>query len=563
MIPNIKIKRSSDSTFDINAEHRLQTRRRDLSRHLPESRGVTTTADANLPVKKVREILKRHGMVADRIETHVRSTHICYDIYPDDIAPRIKNKRACEGSLFRLFGNKVQLLTEEVGKKCMTLRVAHREGHGSVSIRKTMAEIYKHYKENDHREKSPYLPIILGEDNNGDVQVRRLESLGHLLIAGTTGSGKSSAIHTYILSMLLANPCTRLQFVFIDMKRVEFSIYKGLDSYLARPVVGSHIEASTVLKSLCKEMDDRFDFLEKEGLSEIAGLHKSVTNGDSMPRIVVVIDEFADLVSHEDKDSIKGYVQRIAQKGRAAGIHLILSTQRPSTDVLGGSTKVNFGKPDNKLCFRVGSGVDSRVVLGKAGAEHLTQMGEFMTEDKSRYMAPFIEKEARINIVDGLKVLDTGWRYEGLSSPAQQPPTDKINRYRVLNGDAYEAIHRRGNKEYEYITLKDVPYLKKLARAARDTVGFMDERMIVEVIGCSFIEAIEYKAKLRYLRIVHTDPGFCQPCPVNKWSYEDIESIGKQSVHDLRLYYTDQYCKNEQPSDHVPSGANYSGVIIQ
>lgn len=212
------------------------------------------------------------------------------------------------------------------------------------------------------------LPINIGINTKGEPINADLAKMPHLLVGGTTGSGKSVGLNAFILSLIKAKKPSELKLVLIDPKKIEFSIYNN-QKYLYCPVVTETSEAIAILAHLAEEMDRRYE-LFAENLSR--NLQEYNTKGDGfLPYIVCVIDEFADLIA-TDKDVEKD-VMRLAQKARAAGIHLILATQRPSVDVVTGVLKANF---PTRLAFKVASSADSRTILDTTGAEDLVGRGD-------------------------------------------------------------------------------------------------------------------------------------------------------------------------------------------
>ena len=263
------------------------------------------------------------------------------------------------------------------------------------------------------------LPLIMGEDIGGEPFVADLAGMPHMLVAGTTGSGKSVAVNAMILSLMHKLTPDECKFIMIDPKMLELSVYDGAP-HLLTPVVTEPGKAVVALKWAVREMEDRYRKMSQVGVRNMAGfnekvrdfaargetLSKTVQTGfdhesgepifetqefefEPMPFIVVIIDEMADLMMVAKKD-IEGSVQRLAQMARAAGIHLIVATQRPSTDVITGTIKSNF---PTKVCFRVGSKIDSRVILGEMGGEQLLGKGDMLflsTAGPKRYHGPFI-----------------------------------------------------------------------------------------------------------------------------------------------------------------------------
>ncbi len=252
------------------------------------------------------------------------------------------------------------------------------------------------------------LPLVLGKDIGGQPIIADLAKMPHLLVAGTTGSGKSVAINTMLLSLLYALPPEKCRMIMIDPKMLELSVYDDIP-HLLSPVVTDPAKAVVALKWAVQEMEDRYRSMSKLGVRNIAGynerlkkardkgevlMNKVQTGFDSgtgkpvyeeqvmdlteLPYIVVIVDEFADLMLVAGKD-VENAIQRLAQMARAAGIHLIMATQRPSVDVITGVIKANF---PTRISFQVTSKIDSRTILGDGGAEQLLGMGDML------YMAP-------------------------------------------------------------------------------------------------------------------------------------------------------------------------------
>lgn len=219
------------------------------------------------------------------------------------------------------------------------------------------------------------LPICLGADIKGVPLFADLAKMPHLLIGGTTGSGKSVGLNTFILSLVAAKKPSDVKFVMIDPKKIEFSIYND-KKYLMGPVITESNDAVKVLSLLAKEMDNRYEKFAENMVKNLAEYNE---NGDGhLPYIVCVIDEFADLMA-TDKEVEKD-VMRLAQKARAAGIHLLLATQRPSVDVVTGVLKANF---PTRLAYKVASRVDSQTIIDMPGAENLIGRGDclFLASD--------------------------------------------------------------------------------------------------------------------------------------------------------------------------------------
>jgi len=241
----------------------------------------------------------------------------------------------------------------------------------------------------DFKKKDIKLPIALGKNISGEPIVRDLTSMPHLLIAGTTGSGKSVCINTIILSLLYRHNPDRCKFILIDPKMLELSTYEGVPHLLC-PVITEAKKAASVLGWVVKEMESRYRLMTKEGVRNIDGYN--LKHKLPMPYIVVVVDEMSDLMLVAGKE-IENYIQKLSQMARAAGIHIIMATQRPSVDVITGTIKANF---PTRISFQVTSKIDSRTILGEQGAEQLLGKGDmlFMSSANKvvRIHAPYVSE---------------------------------------------------------------------------------------------------------------------------------------------------------------------------
>jgi S-DNA-T family DNA segregation ATPase FtsK/SpoIIIE len=239
----------------------------------------------------------------------------------------------------------------------------------------------------DFKKKDIKLPIALGKNISGKPIVGDLASMPHLLIAGTTGSGKSVCINTIILSLLYRHTPDKCKFILIDPKMLELSTYEGIPHLLC-PVITEAKKAASVLGWVVKEMESRYRLMTKEGVRNIDGYNTK--HKLPMPYIVVVVDEMSDLMLVAGKE-IENYIQKLSQMARAAGIHIIMATQRPSVDVITGTIKANF---PTRISFQVTSKIDSRTILGEQGAEQLLGKGDMLYMSSAnrivRIHAPFV-----------------------------------------------------------------------------------------------------------------------------------------------------------------------------
>lgn len=264
----------------------------------------------------------------------------------------------------------------------------------------SMKEVFVNDKDN-----SP-LSVALGKDVAGEAIFTRIDKTPHLLIAGSTGSGKSVCVNTIITSILLKNKPDKVKLIMIDPKMVELSIYDGIP-HLLTSVVTDPLKAADVLHKVVLEMENRYREFARARVRNIEGFNKIAAQDPDykeLPYIVVIIDELADLMMVSSKE-VEESIARIAQKARAAGIHMIIATQRPSVDVITGVIKTNI---PSRIAFAVSSSVDSRTILDKSGAETLLGKGDmlYLSADSSkplRIQGAFLSDEEVEKVVDFVK----------------------------------------------------------------------------------------------------------------------------------------------------------------
>ena len=300
--------------------------------------------------------------------------------------------------------SKIINLADDIGRNTSSVstRVATIPGKNTIGI-----EIPNAKRENvflseiisseRFKKKEIKLPIALGKNISGHPIIGDLSAMPHLLIAGTTGSGKSVCINTIILSLLYRYSPEKCNLILIDPKMLELSTYEGIPHLLC-PVITEPKKATAALGWAVKEMESRYKLMTSVGVKNIDGYN--LKNQKHMPYIVVVVDEMSDLMLVAGKE-IENYVQRLSQMARAAGIHIIMATQRPSVDVITGTIKANF---PTRISFQVSSKIDSRTILGEQGAEQLLGKGDmlFMSAANkiTRIHGPYVA-ESEIEKVNG------------------------------------------------------------------------------------------------------------------------------------------------------------------
>ena len=331
-------------------------------------------------------------------------------------------------------------LAEDIARSMSAIacRVAVVPGRNAIGIelpnsRRETVYLRELLSSKDYETTKGKLSLVLGKTIGGEPVIADLAKMPHLLVAGTTGSGKSVAINTMILSVLYRLSPEQVKLIMIDPKMLELSIYDGIP-HLLTPVVTDPKKAVVALKWTVREMEERYKQMSKLGVRNIDGfntrleqalkkgenLSRTVQTGydrdtgeaiyeteelnlEPMPYIVVIIDEMADLMMVAGKD-IEGAIQRLAQMARAAGIHVIMATQRPSVDVITGTIKANF---PTRISFQVTSKIDSRTILGEQGAEQLLGMGDMLYMAGGgriqRVHGPFVSDEEVEKVVGHLK----------------------------------------------------------------------------------------------------------------------------------------------------------------
>ncbi|CAJ11851.1 cell division protein FtsK [Brucella abortus] len=370
-------------------------------------------------------VLEDFGVRGEIINVKPGPVVTLYELEP---APGIKSSRVIG-------------LADDIARSMSAIaaRVAVIPGRNAIGIelpnpKREMVYLREMLASRDFEQSKAKLALALGKTINGEPVIADIAKMPHVLVAGTTGSGKSVAINTMILSLLYRMTPQEFRLIMIDPKMLELSVYDGIP-HLLTPVVTDPKKAVVALKWTVREMEDRYRKMSKVGVRNIDGFNQRVglaqkkgepiartvqtgfdrNTGEAiyeteeldlepMPYIVVIIDEMADLMMVAGKD-IEGAVQRLAQMARAAGIHVIMATQRPSVDVITGTIKANF---PTRISFQVTSKIDSRTILGEQGAEQLLGQGDmlFMAGGGriQRVHGPFVGDDEVERIVQHLKL---------------------------------------------------------------------------------------------------------------------------------------------------------------
>ena len=359
----------------------------------PKKRAEINEAEIDKKIKILIEKLKQFKIEGDVVRYYVGPVVTTFEFKP---LPHIKVSKilALQDDLaMALKAKSIRIQAPIPGKDVVGIEIPN-EKQETIYLREILeSDIFK-------KSKSP-LTLALGKDIVGAPFVTDLAKLPHLLIAGTTGSGKSVGINAMILSLLYKNSPDELKFVMIDPKMLEFSIYNDIP-HLLTPVITEPKKAITALNAMVKEMERRYKLMAKMKVKNIENYNKKAD--EKLPYIVIIIDELADLMMTSGKD-VEYSIARLAQMARASGIHLIVATQRPSVDVVTGLIKANL---PSRISFKVGQKIDSKVILDQFGAESLLGRGDMLFTPPGisgliRLHAPFTSEEEIEKIVEFLK----------------------------------------------------------------------------------------------------------------------------------------------------------------
>jgi S-DNA-T family DNA segregation ATPase FtsK/SpoIIIE len=361
---------------------------------LTRSNTKPDSGDIDANTQKIKKTFENFGIEVTMGEVNVGPTVTQYTLRPAE-GVRLAQVLTLQNDLaLALAAHPIRMEAPIPGKSLVGIEVPNQ----SISIVKVRdvleSPAYTRRKSN--------LSIVLGKDVSGTAVMANLASMPHLLIAGSTGSGKSICINSIILSLMYQNSPDDLRFILIDPKRVELSIYNDI-VYLESPVITDTDKIINALRFVVNEMHERYKLLQAANKKNIDSYNKAVIV-NRLPYYVVIVDEFAALMSLAAKE-VEAAVVSLAQLGRAAGIHLILATQRPSVDVITGLIKANI---TSRIAFAVASAMDSRTILDSSGADKLLGKGDmlFMTSDSSklkRIQGAYVTDEEISDVVAFLK----------------------------------------------------------------------------------------------------------------------------------------------------------------
>lgn len=353
----------------------------DLLADLPDSTGSVDRKELDTNKKRITDTLMTYGIEISSIQATVGPTVTLYEIVPAPGVRIAKIKNLEDDIALSLSALGIRIIAPIPGKGTVGIEVPNNDPQ-TVSMRSIIAS--RKFQESKYE-----LPIALGKTITNEVFVADLTKMPHVLVAGATGQGKSVGLNAIITSLLYKKHPAELKFVLVDPKKVEFSIYSAIERhFLAKlpdtgePIITDTTKVVQTLQSVTREMDMRYDLLKaakvrtiKEYNAKFKSRHLLPSKGHRfLPYIVVVIDEFSDLIMTAGKE-VESPIIRIAQLARAVGIHMIIATQRPSTNVITGIIKANFPA---RIAFRVQSMIDSRTILDCPGANQLIGRGDML-----------------------------------------------------------------------------------------------------------------------------------------------------------------------------------------
>lgn len=361
---------------------------------LSKSSSKPDSGDVNANMNKIQKTLENFGIEVTMSEVNVGPTVTQYTLRPAQ-GVRLSQMLTLQNDLaLALAAHPLRMEAPIPGKSLVGIEVPN-QSVSTVKLREILeSSAYKKRKNN--------LYLSLGKDVAGSAILANLATMPHLLVAGSTGSGKSVCINNIILSLIYQNSPDELKFILVDPKRVELSLYNDIP-HLLTPVINEPDKAINALRWVVKEMQERYKLLQAAGKRNIDSYNNAVIV-NKLPYIVVIVDEFAALMSLASKD-IEAAVVSLAQMARAVGIHLILATQRPSVDVITGLIKANI---TSRIAFAVASAMDSRTIIDTSGAEKLLGKGDmlFMTAELSkprRIQGAFVSDDEINDVVGFLK----------------------------------------------------------------------------------------------------------------------------------------------------------------
>lgn len=420
-----------------------------------KGKSITNINAANDCGRRLIEILDQFGVKATLVATHIGPAVTKFEVKPD-LGVRVNKISNLQYDIkMALAAKDIRIEAPIPGKSAVGIEIPNVE-KTSVSMKELMKQIPPQYEDKK-------LAVALGKDLMGNCVYGELNKMPHLLIAGATGSGKSVCVNTIITSLLMRTKPDEVKLLLVDPKKVEFTPYREIP-HLLGPVITDGEEANRALKVIVNMMDNRYELFSMAGVRNIAGYNGYIENHPEeglkkLPWIVVIIDELADLMLVAAKE-VESSIQRITQLARAAGIHLIVATQRPSVDVITGIIKANI---PSRIAFAVSSAVDSRTILDQVGAEKLLGLGDmlyipvgeqvatrvqgaFVSDEEVAAICEFASRQAKPKYDDAflrLEALDGGIEATSSSAGHDDPLYEEVKEFVISTRKASTSLIQR------------------------------------------------------------------------------------------------------------------------
>lgn len=355
-----------------------------------------TSGDIKTQMNIIQKTLENFGINVEMSDVSVGPTVTQYTLKPADGVKLSKITGLHNDLSLALAAHPIRIEAPIPGKSLVGVEVPNQKV-AAVNLKEIL-------RSQEFKQRKTNLTVALGKDVSGKVWAADLSKMPHLLVAGSTGSGKSVCLNTVIVSLLYQNSPDDLRLIMVDPKRVEFTVYNGIP-HLLTPVITDTVKTVNALKWVIGEMDRRFELLSKHGKRDISAFNQE-TN-EKMPYLVLIIDELADLMAVAAAE-VEAAIIRLAQMARAVGIHLILATQRPSVNIITGLIKANI---TTRIAFAVASSTDSRTILDTSGAEKLLGRGDMLYTcpdlgKPKRLQGAFVRDHEIKKIIDYLKSQD-------------------------------------------------------------------------------------------------------------------------------------------------------------
>lgn len=420
-----------------------------------KGKSINNINAANESGRRLIEILDQFGVKASLVATHIGPAVTKFEVKPD-LGVRVNKISNLQYDIkMALAAKDIRIEAPIPGKSAVGIEIPNVE-KTAVSMKELMKQIPPQYEDKK-------LTVALGKDLMGNCVYGELNKMPHLLIAGATGSGKSVCVNTIITSLLMRTKPDEVKLLLVDPKKVEFTPYRDIP-HLLGPVITDGEKANQALKVIVNMMDNRYELFSMAGVRNIAGYNGYIENHPEeglkkLPWIVVIIDELADLMLVAAKE-VESSIQRITQLARAAGIHLIVATQRPSVDVITGIIKANI---PSRIAFAVSSAVDSRTILDQVGAEKLLGLGDmlyipvgeqvatrvqgaFVSDEEVAAICEFASHQAKPKYDDAfvrLEALDGGMEAASSSAGHDDPLYEEVKEFVISTRKASTSLIQR------------------------------------------------------------------------------------------------------------------------